>query len=85
MMTVEEMVDIWNNKPIGYIEKLSRDIAKGKKKYVVSFVPYKKEYLEPIEVEVYAKSRDRAIDKARYKKHDLIPGYDYETRVKAAK
>jgi hypothetical protein len=83
-INVKDMIDIWENKPIGYLKELSKNI-KNKNKYIVSYVPYKKEYFEPIQVTVFAKDGNSALRKALNTRPVLDKKYDYETRVKIVK
>ena len=66
MLTTQEMIDIWENKPVGYLKSMCKR-HKGDKKYEVTYKPYRisKEYFDPISITVLAKNADSASDMVR--------------------
>ena len=87
----QELEEIWNSGPIGWLKEHSKDI-KNKRPYKVSYIPYVQTELTEHEVSmtVWAKSPSRAQEKASYnlreklyKLHDsgIIPKIAFTTKV----
>ena len=91
----QEMERIWQDEPHGYAKRYV--LKRGQKitpmfKFIVTGMPYKirKDYGEPVVVEVVAKDRSAASKSAEmeirselHKKYGW--GYSYETKVEEAK
>lgn len=54
--TKQELEQIWQTGPIGWLSKTGKK-NKGKTAYVVTATPYTKQYLDPVSITVYAKSK----------------------------
>jgi hypothetical protein len=60
MITKEEMERVWREEPVGWLKKHIKE-SKGKSPFVIFAKPYTKQYLDPIEMTVYAKDSKSAL------------------------
>jgi len=89
-LTKQEMEDIWNFKPVGYL-KFHNKKTKGMKKYKVTFKPYTYVYHEEITAVVIAKDVREAERMASYETklydtlHEKYGEVKYGSRVEEVK
>lgn len=77
MITKKEMERVWSEEPVGWLKSHNK-YFKGKKSYTLVARPYTKNYLDPVEVTVYAKSITDAL-KQSFKASDKVrEQYPYE-------
>lgn len=73
MFNKEEMEDIWNNKPVGFL-KSALASRKGMKKFSVTIQPYKKDMYDSHNVVVIAKNREASFLQAKVEVSKLYEG-----------
>lgn len=60
MYTKEELEEVWRSGPIGWLKKTNKEM-KGKSQYTITAKPYRKQYLDPVEMTVWAKDAQSAM------------------------
>jgi hypothetical protein len=64
MITKQEMERVWNEEQPGWLKDFIKS-TKGKKPFTLVARPYTKQYMDPIEITVYAKTA-KAAEKSGY-------------------
>lgn len=60
MLLKEDLERVWNQEPVGWLKSHCKNV-KGKKLFTLVAKPYIKNYLDPVELEVYAKTSKDAM------------------------
>jgi len=78
MITKEEMERVWNEEQPGWLKDFIKN-TKGKKPFTLVARPYTKQYMDPIEVTVYAKTAKAAEKNGYWELNDAVrKQYPYE-------
>ncbi len=62
----QDLEEVWNNSRIGWLKDYNKQ-SRGKTAYTVVARPYVKQYLDPVEITVFAKDQKKAVDAGSYK------------------
>jgi hypothetical protein len=74
----EDLEAVWNSRPVGWLKDYNKN-SRGKTAYTIVAKPYIKQYLDPIETTVFAKSAKKAIDECRWEINKKVrEQYPYE-------
>lgn len=60
MISKEKMEQVWQEGPVGWLKNHNKQ-TRGKTAYTIVAKPYIKQYLDPVEMTVYAKSSAAAM------------------------
>ncbi len=77
MISKEEMERVWREEPVGWLSKHNRQ-SRGKTAYTVVAKPYVKQYLDPVEMTVYAKTANAALKDTWKLSEKVREKYPYE-------
>jgi hypothetical protein len=71
MITKQEMERVWNEEQPGWLKDFIKS-TKGKKPFTLVARPYTRQYLDPIEITVYAKTAKAAEKSGSWQLSDAV-------------
>ena len=71
MITKQEMERVWNEEQPGWLKDFIKS-TKGKKPFTLVARPYRRQYMDPIEVTVYAKSHTAALKNGSWEVNNAV-------------
>lgn len=78
MITRQEMERVWNEEQPGWLKQHIK-ASKGKTEFTLVARPYRKQYLDPIEVKVYAKTASAAMKNGSWQVSNAVQkAYPYK-------